>query len=91
MSYISVSEGQSVSAVTERIVAMTVPTISIGLGDRGLRDRDFLSLSDPFVTIARPDTGGGFRVIRTSETKKVTFGKFSKTSLGNICYCLRTL
>jgi len=54
------------------IVAMTGPTISIGLGARGLRDRDFLSLSDPYVTIARPDTGGGFRVVRTSETKKNT-------------------
>merc|ERR1719318_391031 len=51
---------------------MTGPTISIGLGARGLRDRDFLSLSDPYVTIARPDTGGGFRVVRTSETKKNT-------------------
>ena len=82
MSYISVSEGQSVSAVTERIVAMTVPTISIGLGARGLRDRDFLSLSDPYVTIARPDTSGGFRVIRTSETKKVNL-KVSNASVGN--------
>ena len=59
------------SVVTELIGDMTGPAISIGLGARGLRDRDFLSLSDPYVTIARPDTSWGFRVIRTSETKKV--------------------
>merc|ERR1711872_958009 len=51
---------------------MTGPTISIGLGARGLKDKDFVSVSDPYVTISRPDTKGGFVVLRTSETKKNT-------------------
>merc|ERR1711872_330189 len=51
---------------------MSGPTISIGLGARGLKDKDFVSVSDPYVTISRPDTKGGFVVLRTSETKKNT-------------------
>ena len=50
---------------------MSGPTISIGLGARGLKDKDFVSVSDPYVTVSRPDTRGGFIVLRTSETKKV--------------------
>jgi len=51
---------------------MSGPTISIGLGARGLKDKDFVSVSDPYVTVSRPDTRGGFIVLRTSETKKNT-------------------
>ena len=50
---------------------MSGPTISLGLGCRGLKDKDFLSVSDPYVTVSRPDASGGFTVLRTSETKKV--------------------
>ena len=50
---------------------MSGPTISLGLGARGLKDKDFMSVSDPYVTIARPDATGGFTILRTSETKKV--------------------
>jgi len=46
--------------------------ISIGLGARGLKDQDFFTVSDPYVTISRPDAQGGFVKIRTSETKKNT-------------------
>jgi len=51
---------------------MSGPTISLGLGARGLKDKDFMSVSDPYVTIARPDATGGFTILRTSETKKNT-------------------
>jgi len=51
---------------------MSGPTISLGLGCRGLKDKDFLSVSDPYVTVSRPDASGGFTVLRTSETKKNT-------------------
>eukprot|EP00092_Neocalanus_flemingeri_P014620 GFUD01015771.1.p1 GENE.GFUD01015771.1~~GFUD01015771.1.p1 ORF type:complete len:209 (+),score=50.84 GFUD01015771.1:100-726(+) len=51
---------------------MSEPTISLGLGARELKDKDFFSKSDPYVTISRPDTSGGFTVIRSSETKKNT-------------------
>lgn len=50
--------------------------ISIGLGARGLKDQDFFTVSDPYVTISRPDAQGGFVKIRTSETKKVGHLKF---------------
>jgi hypothetical protein len=50
---------------------MSGPTISLGLGCRGLKDKDFISVSDPYVTVSRPDATGGFTVLRTSETKKV--------------------
>ena len=53
---------------------MSGPTISLGLGCRGLKDKDFLSVSDPYVTVSRPDASGGFTVLRTSETKKVKKG-----------------
>jgi len=51
---------------------MSGPTISLGLGARGLKDKDFISVSDPYVTVSRPDARGGFTVLRTSETKKNT-------------------
>ena len=50
---------------------MSGPTISIGLGARGLKDKDFFTLSDPYVTISKPELQGGFTVLRTSETKNV--------------------
>jgi len=46
------------------------PSISIGLGARNLRDRDWLSKSDPYIVISRPSTTGSFQVLRKSETKK---------------------
>merc|ERR1712172_392942 len=46
------------------------PSISIGLGARNLRDRDWLSKSDPYIVISRPSTSGSFQVLRKSETKK---------------------
>eukprot|EP00092_Neocalanus_flemingeri_P067458 GFUD01082343.1.p1 GENE.GFUD01082343.1~~GFUD01082343.1.p1 ORF type:complete len:286 (+),score=62.64 GFUD01082343.1:124-981(+) len=52
---------------------MSGPTISLGLGARGLKDEDWgPGVSDPYVTISRPDTTGGFTILRTSETKKNT-------------------
>merc|ERR1719362_2119317 len=35
-------------------------------------DRDFFGVSDPYCTISRPEPSGGFRKIRTSETKMNT-------------------
>merc|ERR1712172_412473 len=46
------------------------PSISIGLGAQNLRDRDWLSKSDPYIVISRPSTSGSFQVLRKSETKK---------------------
>jgi len=46
------------------------PSISIGLGARNLRDRDWLSKSDPYIVVSRPSTSGSFQVLRKSETKK---------------------
>jgi len=52
---------------------MSRATVSIGLGARGLKDKDFFSHSDPYVTVSRPDvSGGGFIAIRTSETIRNT-------------------
>ena len=45
--------------------------ISLGLGCRDLKDKDFLGKSDPYVVISRPNMGGGFEMILTSETKQV--------------------
>ena len=46
------------------------PTISLGVGARQLRDRDWLSKSDPYLVISKPSVSGGFHVLRKSETKK---------------------
>ena len=51
---------------------MSGKSISIGLGARNLRDRDFFGVSDPYVVISRPNPSGGFSKIRTSETKMNT-------------------
>ena len=51
---------------------MSGKSISLGLGARNLRDRDFFGVSDPYVVISRPNPSGGFTKIRTSETKKNT-------------------
>ena len=51
---------------------MSGRSISLGLGARNLRDRDFFGVSDPYVIISRPNPSGGFTKIRTSETKKNT-------------------
>ena len=53
-------------------------TISLGLSGRDLKDKDFFGKSDPYVVISRPNMGGGFTSILTSETKQVDeyFGKF---------------
>jgi len=51
---------------------MSGRSISLGLGARNLRDRDFFGVSDPYVVISRPNPSGGFTQIRTSETKKNT-------------------
>ena len=48
-------------------------TISLGLSGRDLKDKDFLGKSDPYVVISRPNMGGGFEMILTSETKEVNF------------------
>ena len=50
---------------------MSGPTISLGLSGRSLKNKDFLGKSDPFIMISRPVLGGGFKLILTSETKKV--------------------
>merc|ERR1712189_60434 len=47
-------------------------TISLGLSGRNLKDKDFLGKSDPYLIISRPDMGGGFTNILTSETKQNT-------------------
>ena len=47
-------------------------TISIGLAGKNPKDRDFFGVSDPYCTISRPEPSGGFRKIRTSETKMNT-------------------
>merc|ERR1711971_411264 len=54
----------------KREVMSNGPSISIGLGARNLRDRDWLSKSDPYIVISRPSTSGSFQVLRKSETKK---------------------
>merc|ERR1711971_1109679 len=46
----------------ERDVMSNGPSISIGLGARNLRDRDWLSKSDPYIVISRPSTSGSFQV-----------------------------
>ena len=46
-------------------------TISLGLSGRDLKDKDFFGKSDPYVVISRPNMGGGFTSILTSETKQV--------------------
>ena len=46
-------------------------TISLGLSGRDLKDKDFFGKSDPYVVISRPNLGGGFEMILTSETKQV--------------------
>merc|ERR1711874_941747 len=51
---------------------MSGKSISIGLGARNLRDRDFFGVSDPYVVISRPNPSGGFSKIRTSETRMNT-------------------
>jgi len=51
---------------------MSGKSISLGLGARNLRDRDFFGVSDPYVVISRPNPSGGFTKIRTSETKMNT-------------------
>eukprot|EP00092_Neocalanus_flemingeri_P034247 GFUD01037244.1.p1 GENE.GFUD01037244.1~~GFUD01037244.1.p1 ORF type:complete len:140 (+),score=41.79 GFUD01037244.1:97-516(+) len=51
---------------------MSGPTISFGLGGRKLKDKDLFGKSDPYVTISRPNTSGGFTVLRTSETRNNT-------------------
>ena len=45
-------------------------TISLGLSGRDLKDKDFFGKSDPYVVISRPNLGGGFEMILTSETKQ---------------------
>jgi len=47
-------------------------SISFGLGGKNLKDRDFFGVSDPYVTISRPSSSGGYVKIRTSETKMNT-------------------
>ena len=49
-------------------------TISLGLSGRDLKDKDFFGKSDPYVVISRPNMGGGFEMILTSETKQVKLG-----------------
>ena len=58
---------------------MSARTISIGLGGKNLKDKDVIGVSDPYVTISRPNPSGGFQKIRTSETKMVDM--YSKTFL----------
>ena len=53
-------------------------TISLGLSGRNLKDKDFFGKSDPYVVISRPDMGGGFSKILTSETKEVRPEKDSR-------------
>ena len=48
-------------------------SISFGLGGKNLKDRDFFGVSDPYVTISRPSSSGGYVKIRTSETKMVNY------------------
>ena len=55
-------------------------TISLGLSGRDLKDKDFLGKSDPYLVISRPNMGGGFEMILTSETKQVKLG------LKNMCF-----
>jgi len=57
---------------SELFSVMSGRSISLGLGARNLRDRDFFGVSDPYVVISRPNPSGGFTKIRTSETKKNT-------------------
>ena len=56
---------------------MSARTISIGLGGKNLKDKDVIGVSDPYVTISRPNPSGGFQKIRTSETKMVEIQKLS--------------
>ena len=50
---------------------MSGPGISLGLGARKLKDKDFFGKSDPYVIISKPSTSGGFTVLRTSDTRQV--------------------
>jgi len=45
--------------------------VGLGLGARGLKDKDWgPGVSDPYVVISRPSVHGGFQILRTSEVKK---------------------
>ena len=45
-------------------------TISLGVGARRLRDRDYLSTSDPYLLVSKPSASGGYTQLRKSETRK---------------------
>jgi len=50
---------------------MSSAKVGLGLGARGLKDKDWgPGVSDPYVVISRPSSTGGFQMLRTSETKK---------------------
>ena len=51
---------------------MSGRTVSLGLGARKLKDKDWIGKSDPYLTISKPETSGGFTLLRTSETKDVS-------------------
>jgi len=52
---------------------MSHGNIGLGLGARGLKDKDWgPGVSDPYVVISRPSINGGYQILRTSETKKNT-------------------
>ena len=45
-------------------------TICLGVGVRQLRDRDYLSPSDPYLLVSKPSALGGYIQLRKSETRK---------------------
>jgi len=47
-------------------------SLSVGLGAKNLKDKDFFTHSDPFCVISRPNISGGFFQVRVSETVKNT-------------------
>jgi len=50
---------------------MSSAKVGLGLGARGLKDKDWgPGVSDPYVVISRPSASGGFQMLRTSEVKK---------------------
>ena len=45
-------------------------TISLGVGGRQLRDRDYLSTSNRYLLVSKPSASGSFTQMRKSETRR---------------------
>ena len=50
--------------------------VTLGIGAKELKNLDTFSKSDPYLKISVPSPTGGFRLLKTSETKKVNDKQF---------------